>query len=224
MYVFIYLQLSFAARPLNTDDADIIRKNHCQVETWVNVGQNDTSELWAVPTCNLFWNTEVSLGGMIGIETNILQFQIKKLFVDIKQKGWGIALTIGNTYIHWINNNKINNNEGNNTHFNIPVSIELWKSRIIGHISMGFNILNFNFKHSTITLGAGLETFVLPDSLSLLGEIYWIRAFDNVLYQIGVQTWLVKNILQINLTYGNDFSGQNHFVSLGFRILSAKLF
>jgi len=50
-----------AGAPLVTDDADVIEDKSCQFEAWATARQA-ARDYWAVPACNFFWNTELSLG------------------------------------------------------------------------------------------------------------------------------------------------------------------
>ena len=215
LHFFIYIEFSFAARPFNTDDANIVGKNQCQLETWIAAYKDQSSEIWALPSCNFFWDIEIGLGGMMGLKTRLLQFQVKKLFVDTSKKGWGIGVTIGNTY-----NYLDIGNHNNNIYFYIPATIELLDARFIWHINAGYNIQSF--RDSIWTLGIGMEVALTPNNIYIVGEVYYVR-FDPIIYQIGLRTWLIKDILQLDSTYGNTFYGKNHFVSLGFRILTEKL-
>ncbi len=212
LYVLILL-INFklhAARPFNTDDARIVEKNHCQLETWNEIHLNGNSEIWALPSCNLIWNTEITLGGMIGLQSNSIQFQFKKLFVDADKKNWGIGISIGN-----IHNYLIGANNANEIYVYIPATFLFLDSKLGIHVNIGYNLQSF--KENIYTLGLGIETQI-TQRFYFISEIYNSR-FEPIMYQIGFRTWLIKDILQIDTTYGNDFNGNASFVSFGFRVL-----
>ncbi len=208
--VFIY-----AARPLNTDDARVVSKNHCQLETWSEFHFNKSSEIWALPSCNIFWDTEITLGGMVGLESNSVQFQIKKLFVNADEKQWGIGIALGNIY-----NYLIGADSANDIYIYIPATITFFDSRIAFHFNVGYNLQSLS--KGLYTLGIGTEIMLITQ-LYFIGEVYYSR-FEPIMYQVGLRTWIIKDVLQIDSTYGNSFDGHNSFVSLGFRILPPRLF
>ena len=51
-----------AARPMNTDDANIVDDKACQLESWVKTTRISL-ERWAIPGCNLGGDLEWSVGG-----------------------------------------------------------------------------------------------------------------------------------------------------------------
>lgn len=91
----IYVMSLYAARPFNTDDARVVAKGHCQMETWIELHAQGDSELWSLPSCNLIWGTEITLGGMIGLQSNSVQFQLKKLLLMLMRKIGVLALRLG---------------------------------------------------------------------------------------------------------------------------------
>lgn len=206
----LYLHVVYAARPLNTDDARIVSKNHCQMETWIEIQQHQNSEIWALPACNLFWNTEITLGGMVGLQTDSIQFQVKKLFVNADEKNWGIGIAFGNIYNH-----VIGADNSNDIYAYIPATLELLDSRLIFHANIGYNLNNF--KQGIYNVGLATEVQLLP-KVYFIGEVYYSR-FSPVMYQVGLRSWLIEDILQLDSTYGNSVNGDMSFISIGLRIL-----
>ncbi len=217
LYLFVLLITLklYAARPFNTDDARVVGKGQCQLETWVEMHMNEKSEIWALPSCNLIWDTEITLGGMIGLKSNSLQFQAKKLFVDAEKKDWGIGIAIGN-----IHNYLIGADSANDIYAYIPATFVFLDSKLAVHINVGYNMQSF--KDGIYTLGAGLEAQII-NRLYFIGEVYHSR-FEPVMYQIGLRTWLIQDLLQIDMTYGNAFNDDAGFVSFGFRVLPPSFF
>ena len=60
----LYLNLSYAARPMLTDDARIVDPKSCQLESWIRDSKH-TTEYWALPACNVSENLEVTIGGSL---------------------------------------------------------------------------------------------------------------------------------------------------------------
>lgn len=210
--LIIYTNLH-AARPFNTDDARVVERGHCQMEAWVEMHAQGNSELWALPSCNLLWDMEITMGGMIGLQSNSVQFQVKKLFVSADENDWGIGVAIGN-----IHNYLLGANNANEVYVYIPATLLFLDSKLALHFNLGYNLQNF--MSGIYTIGAGVEIELLS-SLYAIGEVYYSR-FSPVMYQAGLRTWLVKDVLQLDFTYGNSMQGGFDFVSFGLRILPPK--
>ena len=123
------LGVVYAARPMITDDARVVDKRSCQLETW-GLYDGTIGEYWAVPGCNMFWNLEISMGVMIsnapinGIEerfrTQQLVMGAKKIFNDLEEKGYAYGVVIGNTY------NFLYSKYRNDHYIYLPVSAAFW--------------------------------------------------------------------------------------------------
>ena len=89
-----------AARPFNTDDARIVDKGGCQLETFVKKQRRfDEHEFWFLPACNPF-GVELTLGALrvdsqvLG-DTGSVVMQGKMLLKPLETNGAGFALTLG---------------------------------------------------------------------------------------------------------------------------------
>ena len=89
-----------AARPFVTDDARVVDKGGCQVETFVKrQSRQDESEFWILPACNP-WGAELT-AGHIRIDstpsgdTRSTVLQAKMLLKPLVTNGSGFALTLG---------------------------------------------------------------------------------------------------------------------------------
>ncbi|RDU64028.1 hypothetical protein CQA53_08055 [Helicobacter didelphidarum] len=213
LFMFCMLHYVYAARPMNTDDARITPRNQCQIETWAEFHFNGNSEVWALPGCNLFWDTEITLGGMIGLESDSIQFQVKKLFVDADKKNWGIGIALGNIH-HFI----VDSKSKNDLYLYVPATLTFFDSKLVFHANIGYNLQDF--RSNIYSAGIGIEAGI-TEKIYFIGEVYYNR-FDPLIYQVGLRTWIVQDSLQIDSTYGNSFDGKSSFVSLGFRILPQK--
>lgn len=183
------------------------------METWAEMHARGNSELWVLPSCNLVWNVEVTLGGMIGLQSNSMQFQLKKLFVSADEHNWGIGIAIGN-----VHNYLLGANNANEVYVYVPMTLLFFDSKVGLHFNIGYNLQNFKSGIYTIGIGTEIE---LSSRWYAIGEVYYSR-FSPVMYQMGLRTWLVKDVLQLDFTYGNSMQGEYDFVSFGLRILPPK--
>lgn len=91
-----------AARPFVTDDARIVDRDGCQVETFVKRQRRfDESEFGFLPSCNP-WGAELTAGhsrvdGAPG-DTRTTIFQAKMLLKPLDTNGAGFALSVGTFY------------------------------------------------------------------------------------------------------------------------------
>lgn len=81
-----------AARPFVTDDARIVDRGGCQIESYYKEQRTyQGSEFWFLPACNPF-GVELTVGGnrIEGDDSAILQ--AKFLLRALEANGWGSAL------------------------------------------------------------------------------------------------------------------------------------
>ena len=89
-----------AARPFVTDDARIVDKGGCQIETFIKRQRKlDEREFWFLPACNPFGRVELTLGrtwvdSMPG-DSRVDILQAKTLIKALETNGSGYALTLG---------------------------------------------------------------------------------------------------------------------------------
>ena len=88
------------------------------------------------------------------------------------------------------------------------------------HANIGYALRRLD---SVWSLGLGMEVGLLRDALYAVGEVYY-SSRDSLLSQAGLRTWLVRDILQMDATYGYDFFSRDHFFSLGIRLIVEGLF
>ena len=69
IYILASLCVLYAwgARPMITDDARVVDRHSCQLETW-GVLSAGVREFWAIPGCNFGFDTEINLGAMMSDE------------------------------------------------------------------------------------------------------------------------------------------------------------
>ncbi len=215
---------AFAARPLNTDDANVVDPQSCQDESWVKKSKTSI-ERWIVPGCNFFGDTEISLGANFQSDKSLpsSQFrlmQAKKRWKVLEPGDWGISSTLG-TLQH---TGHLSSENVNDVYLNIPVTWSIGQDRFV-HLNVGW------VKHQA--QGDGAKTWGLaleqPFNSQVIGilETYGEEK-QNTKYQVGLRFWVVPQRVQLDTTMGNVWSAQSNsaqrWFSVGLRLLSPPLY
>jgi hypothetical protein len=202
----------FAARPFVTDDARVVDKGGCQVETFVKKQQRfDEKEFWLLPACNP-WGAELT-AGYIRVDSapagnsDTAVLQVKNLLKPLETNGAGFALTLGtfagdkwSPYVNGIG------------------SFSLADDRVVLHTNVGA-IRDNVAAMSRWTWGAGAEILLMAPRLYGILESYGQRA-DKPTLHTGLRIWLVPNRVQVDTTVGvQHASPERRFGSVGLRIL-----
>jgi len=217
---------AFAARPLNTDDANVVDPQSCQDESWVKKSKLSI-ERWTVPGCNFFADTEISLGANFQSDTGApsSQFhlmQAKKRWRVLEPDSWGISTTLGTL--------KHTGNEASDTvndiYVNVPVTWSIGQDRFT-HLNVGW-VKHQQQGYGAKTWGLGFEQPFNKQVIGIL-ETYGEEK-QATKYQVGLRFWLVPQRVQIDTTMGNvwaatgsEISKQRWF-SVGLRLLSPPLY
>ena len=200
-----------AARPFVTDDARIVDKDGCQVETFVKRQRRfDETEFWFVPACNP-WGAELTLGhsrvdSTLGdSRTTILQ--AKTLLKPLVTNGAGFALTLGTLY-----------GATTNPYLNAIGSFSFADDRVVIHTNLG--VLRDNAaKISRGTWGAGAEVLLIAPRLYGIIETYGQRG-EKPTVHTGLRIWIVPNRVQVDTTIGVQRSSlERRFGTVGLRVL-----
>jgi hypothetical protein len=208
-----------AARPMNTDDANIVDEKSCQLESWVKATHTSV-ERWAIPGCNLGGEVEWSVGGNAQTDDGLgkTQFwvaQAKKRWVPVGENTVGISTTLGAMATRPAFGNK---SEDKDYYFNVPVTVPLGQDRAV-HLNAGW------VNHQTLgvtrpTWGVGGE-LPLSARIIVIAETYG-EATMGTRYQVGLRMWVVPQRVQIDTTYGNQVGQPEHlrWFTVGVRLLS----
>lgn len=213
-----------AARPLNTDDANVVDPQSCQDESWVKKSKTSI-ERWIVPGCNFFADTEISVGANFQSDTGQAssQFhlmQAKKRWRVLESGDWGISSTLG-TLKH---DGLSSADRVNDIYLNIPITWSIGQDRFT-HLNLGW------IKHQAQGYGAktwGLA-FEQPFNSQVIGilETYGEEK-QSTKYQVGLRFWVVPQRVQLDTTLGNvwssAFNPTQRWVSIGLRLLSPPLY
>lgn len=217
----------YAARPMITDDARVVDRHSCQLETWGVYG-GGVGEYWAIPGCNLLFDIEMSMGGMFSnapfgeSETNTpfgaRQFIIgaKKIFNDLDKDRLSYGLVMGNAY------NFKRSKYRHDHYLYMPISASFFDNTLLLHSNLGYKLERDRQNRQIYNVGLGLEQ-QLTQRVWILGESFYER-FDNAKFQLGLRIWLVQDKIQLDGTYGNAFKGKEGWVSVGLRFLGPVMF
>jgi hypothetical protein len=210
---------SHAARPMSTDDANIVDEKSCQLESWVKT-THTSLERWALPGCNFGGELEWTLGGNAQTEHEIgkTQFwvgQVKKRWQPVGENTIGISTTIGTMATRPGTADRPNDKD---YYLNVPVTVPLGQDRFV-HLNAGW-VQHQGLGVTRPTWGVGGE---LPLTAKVIGiaEAYG-EANAGTRYQLGLRTWIVPQRVQIDTTYGNQVGQPEHlrWFTVGVRLLS----
>lgn len=199
-----------------TDDARLVDDKACQVESWVRRNR-DSTEAWALPSCNFSGNLELTLGGARTRElgttrtTDVLA-QGKTLFRRLDTNGWGIGLALG-TVGHPDGDRK------RDWYGYVPTSFSYLDDKVVIHTNIGILRVG-DSRRSHLTWGLATETQLAPRTW-LVAETF--SQGDRVpFHQIGLRTWIVPNRVQVDATYGNRNArgSEERWFSIGLRLLT----
>lgn len=214
---------SWAARPMVTDDANVVDPRACQVESWVR-SIHSSVERWAVPGCNFFGDTELSVGAnylSVTDEPNqqLGLLQVKKRWRVVESGQWGLSTTVGRVQ----SPSSVSRGSPNvDTYLNVPVTWATLQGPIL-HLNLGA------FHHQAervtqTTWGVGAEVPVHPRLFAIM-ETYGETGTRSKV-QVGLRFWLVPQVLQVDTTLGQDIQGVSNtrWLSMGLRFLTPALY
>ncbi|MCA3130589.1 MAG: hypothetical protein ING80_05445 [Rhodocyclaceae bacterium] len=213
-----------AARPFIVDDARVVDRGACQVESWVKHTPGG-QEWWALPACNPF-GVELTAGGgaLFGgpgdRDHADYQFQAKVLARPLETNAWGWGVAAGAIRHADIN---VRQNLWGNYYFYVPVSRSFADDRLVLLFNAG-GIDSRDDRRRGLSYGVGAEIYLTPRFM-IATEAYGATGFDRF-SQLGFRLWLVPERVQIDSTYGFQLNGphRTEWVTLGFRLISRPFF
>jgi hypothetical protein len=206
-------QCAHAARPFVTDDARVVDRGGCQIETFYKEQRAYSgSEFWFLPACNPF-GLELTAGGNRIEDEHSIVLQGKTLLKPLQTNGSGFALTLGTFYV--------NPQDGRNVwspYVNGIGSFSFLDDRAVVHANIGAirdRIAGFDRG----TWGLGLEALLVAPRLYGILETFGQYA-DKPTHHAGLRFWIVPNKFQVDSTVGNQ-NGEppQRFYSVGLRLL-----
>lgn len=209
-----------AARPMNTDDANIVDEKSCQLEAWAKTTRTSL-ERWAMPGCNFGSELEWTVGGNAQTEDAVghTQFwvgQVKKRWVPVGERSVGISTTVGAMATRPATADRHNDKD---YYLNIPVTVPLGQERFV-HLNAGW-VQHQNLGARRATWGVGGEWPMSPMVIAI-AETYGEQNTGRARYQVGLRVWVVPKHVQIDTTYGNQLGQPEHqrWFTVGLRLLS----
>ena len=214
---------AWAARPMMTDDANVVDPRACQNESWIRWGQTSI-EKWTVPGCNFGGDTEVSVGANFLSEQDrssqrLGLLQIKKRWKVVEPGQWGLSTTVGKVQSV---SNRADAVVVSDTYVNVPLTWQSPQGPVL-HLNLGA------YHHQTdrvthATWGFGGE-FPLNPSLFAIMETFG-EAGSRSKVQLGLRYWVVPQAVQIDTTWGQDVQGPSNsrWISMGLRLLTPALY
>jgi hypothetical protein len=203
--VLFFAASAQAARPFFTDDARVVDKGHCQLESFYKEQRAyPGSEFWFLPACNPAFapfqsGVELTVGGnRVEGERNSI-FQGKYLFKELQTNGFGLAGSLG--YF------------GSDPYVNGIASFSFFDDRAVVHTNLG------TISHSGPTWGLGLEALLAAPRVYGIAEVFGQRG-DTPTLHYGLRFWVVPNRFQIDATRGHQSADpERRFFSVGIRLL-----
>jgi hypothetical protein len=213
-----YLNLSYAARPMLTDDARIVDPKACQLESWIRDSKHIT-EYWALPSCNVSENLEITIGGSLEGESGHSSFanelyQMKSIIQPIATNQTGYSIVIGNGR----DPKRTMNKAIQDWYLNLPISYP-YNDRLVIHTNLG--VTHLTDEH-TEKINWGLSSeYNYNERVDLISEVF-NQSSNSTYFQFGLRYWLIKNRAQIDTTYMNSFNhiGEDQSFSIGLRLIS----
>jgi hypothetical protein len=196
------------ARPFFTDDARVVDKGHCQLETFYKEQRAYSgSEFWFLPACNPSFmpfasGVELTLGGnRIEGERNAI-VQAKFLLKPLDPNGTGYAFSVGSF--------------GGDPYVNGIASFSFMDDRAVVHTNLGM-IRNPDADRGT--WGVGLEALLAAPRWYGILEAFGQRG-DTPTLHVGLRFWVIPNRFQIDATHGQQSADPaKRFNSIGLRFI-----
>jgi hypothetical protein len=215
-----WLSHAHAARPMNTDDANIVDDKSCQVESWVK-STHASLERWAMPGCNFGHELEWTLGGnsqdQDGVgQTKFWVGQVKKRWLPVGDTSMGIATTLGATSIRPAASDQPTDKD---YFLNVPVTVPFGDDRFL-HFNAGW-VKHHGLNVSRATWGVGGELPLTPTVIAI-AETFGEQDTGRARYQVGLRVWVLPKHVQIDTTYGNQLGQPENlrWLTVGLRLLS----
>lgn len=208
--LFAVLPVAQAGRPMAIDDATLTNAKGCELETWTQKNRSST-EYWSLPNCNVNGNLELTLGAGRIVSNdgtkNVGVLQAKTLLKLLEPNGWGAGLVVGNQF----NPDK---SIAGDWYVNLPVSFSLQDDRFLVHLNSGW-LHDKEVQHDLATWGIGSELQITKRT-AFTSEIYR-QDVGKPFFQLGIRHQLISNLMQIDASYGDHFTGSDtdRFFSIG---------
>ncbi|HVF65702.1 MAG TPA: hypothetical protein VNE58_17080 [Casimicrobiaceae bacterium] len=214
---------AIAGEPLVTDDASILERGVCQVESWHRWSTGGAHEGWLLPACSVTSWLELTAGGAryrdpdVGGHSLFL-LQAKSVFAADPDGRWSIGAVVG------IGRDGGHEERGRAFHQSSAlglVSFAALDNTLRVHANAGVAYSRGDYR--TAAWGTAIE-FDFRDDWTAMAEIFR-DAPGRPSYQIGLRYLLVTDRVELFLSGGDRFGGSGDwFAKFGVRFQSWKLF
>lgn len=196
---------AWAARPFFTDDARVVDKGHCQIETFYKDQRTYTgSEFWWLPACNPDFvptphGVELTVGANRIADQGNGILQAKFLFKELQTNGFGLAASVGSF--------------SGQPYVNGIASFSFFDDRAVVHANLG------RFNEDGKTWGVGLEALLFAPRVYGILETFGQRG-ESPTYHYGIRFWVIPGQFQIDATRGDQGGDpERRFYTLGLRVI-----
>jgi hypothetical protein len=203
-----------AARPFVTDDARIVERGGCQVETFYKRQRAyHGPEFWFLPACSPF-GVELTAGANRIEGDPSLVLQAKTLLRRIEPNGAGFALTLGS----FATRIRQEGREAWSPYVNGIASFAFGDDAVVLHANLGA-IRDRVGKLDRGTWGVGAEVRLAAPRLYGIVETYGQRG-EKPTRHVGLRYWIQPDRLQLDSTLGErDGEPRQRFFTVGLRFL-----
>ncbi len=186
--------------PYIVDDADVVDRGTCQLESFYSRLGPDTDLALVAPGCNVA-NVEWSLGltraRLDGSTDSGVEFQGKVLLRPIRTGGVGVAIAAG------VGRGLSAGGRFTDAFVNLPVTWEPLEALRL-HANLGTAYQRVDGRHTT-TYGVGFD-WALGERLNLLGENFRDDRGSSG-YQLGLRPVLVPERLHLDVSWTRELEG-----------------
>ena len=211
----------WAARPMVTDDARIVDAKACQVESWVRHDRHGPYEFWAVPSCNVADNFEISVGGNQQQQAGTGRLadslvQAKTVLRPVRANDWGLAVSVSRSVERGLESGS---RDVASYNLNLPVTRSLRDDALLLHVNAGLRQDRVE-RRTYGTWGLGSE-LVVRERVQLISEVYGESGSRPYVHG-GLRYWLIPDRVQIDTTLGAQtrFGSGGRWFTIGVRVLS----
>lgn len=128
------LMTAYAARPLVTEDAAILARGYCQLETWAQHNDGST-DYWVAPHCHAGDNWElIAALGHLGAPTDgggQRVLKAKTVFRTLARNDWGVGLVLADQF-------GAGDGIDGDLALTVPLSVSLLDNRVLVHANAGW--------------------------------------------------------------------------------------